>query len=149
MLSKKLLSNLKHVEVIEIPLCGKIKGLYADGVIAINKHMTNKEKICVLAHELGHHFTTYGNILDQSKVENRKQEHRACAWSYKELIPLRSFLEAHQKGIYTRYELAEFLEVTEEFLEKAIQYYKKKHGLYYEVDNYLIYFEPLAVLKKV
>lgn len=35
-----------------------IKGLYADSVIALNKKLdTTKEKICILAEELGHHET--------------------------------------------------------------------------------------------
>ena len=45
----------------------RIKGLYSDGTIAISTDMkTDAEKACVLAEELGHHYTTYGNILDQS-----------------------------------------------------------------------------------
>lgn len=55
-----------------------IKGLYCDGVIALNsKFKDSAEKACVLAEELGHHYTTVGNILDQSDTNNRKQELRA------------------------------------------------------------------------
>ena len=32
------------------------------------------EKACVLAEELGHHYTTVGDIIDQKESENRKQE---------------------------------------------------------------------------
>lgn len=147
---KKLLNDLKYVEIVEVPLRGKIKGLYSDGVVGISKYIrTSNEKACILAEELGHYHTTYGNILDQSKIENRKQERRARAWAYEKLVPLTSILEAHWTGIQNQYELAEFLEVTEEFLHEAITYYKSKHGLYYEIDNCLIYFEPLGVVEKI
>ena len=56
------------IEVIHYPFeTDRIKGLYCDGTIAISTDMkTDAEKACVLAEELGHHYTTYGNILDQS-----------------------------------------------------------------------------------
>lgn len=34
------------------------------------------EKACVLAEELGHHYTAVGDIIDQSYYSNRKQELR-------------------------------------------------------------------------
>ena len=47
-------------------------------------------------------------------------------------------------------ETAEYLEVTEEFLLEALQYYKGKYGRYVTIDNYAIYFEPtLGVLELV
>ena len=90
---------------------GRIKG----NKIAIKQDLNTKEKTCVLAEELGHHYTSVGNILDQSKVENRKQERKARAWAYNLLIPLNAFVDAYKAGVTNRYELAEFLEVPEEF----------------------------------
>ena len=44
----------EFIEVIEISFKGKIKGLYYNRVIAINKHIeTTAEKTCILAEELG------------------------------------------------------------------------------------------------
>jgi hypothetical protein len=43
--------------------------------------------------------------------------------------------------------MAEQLNVTEEFLEASIAHYKEKYGLYYEIDHYIIYFDPLGVLE--
>ena len=101
---------------------GRIKG----NKIAIKQDLNTKEKTCVLAEELGHHYTSVGNILDQSKVENRKQERKARAWAYNLLIPLNAFVDAYKAGVTNRYELAEFLEVPEEFLQEAIDYYSSK-----------------------
>ena len=50
-------------------------GLCVGNRIAIRKAIkTNTAKRCVLAEELGHYFYTVGDITDQTKVENRKQE---------------------------------------------------------------------------
>ena len=111
--------------------------------IAIRKDIeTETEKACVLAEELGHHYTSSGDILDQSDASNRKQELHAHIWAYNRLIGLRGLIAAHRHGCRSRYEAAEFLEVTEEFLEEAVSYYRGKYGLMYQVDNYTIYFEP-------
>ena len=49
---------------------GRIKG----NRIAIRQDIsTQTEKSCVLAEELGHYHTTYGDILDLDNVQNRKQ----------------------------------------------------------------------------
>lgn len=117
-------------------------------VILIDKTIkVRNEKICILAEELGHYHTTSGNILDLTDIRNRKQEKRARNWAYEKLIPLESFVKASKEGIQNSYELAEFLEVTEEFLEEAIEHYKDKYGLYAEWTSYLIYFDPLRIFE--
>ena len=139
----------KGVEVFENDRIGKLHGLYVDNTITINSNLdTNTEKLCVLCEELGHYHTTCGNILDQNKTENRKQERRARGWAYERLVSITRLISASKQGIRNRYELAEFLGVSEKFIEEAIQYYKDKHGIYCETDDYIIYFEPLGVLKK-
>lgn len=126
-------------------------GLIVGNRIAIRKDMnTSEEKSCVLAEELGHYHTTVGNILDQSKTENRKQELHARMWAYNLMVGPIGIIKAYERGCQSLYEVAEYLEVTEEFLQEAIQRYRQKYGVYAEVDNYIIFFEPrLAVMKKV
>lgn len=136
------------IQVFERNMQLNNKGLYSDAIVWINKNIpTRTEKACVLAEELGHHFTTVGDILDQSKVENRKQELRARAWAYQKLLPLESFILAHRTGIRNRYELADYLNVTEGFLDSALKRYQEKYGLYAYVDGYTICFEPLGVIE--
>ncbi|QEA00848.1 ImmA/IrrE family metallo-endopeptidase [Lysinibacillus fusiformis] len=123
----------------------KNKGLYGDNVIWINKLLPSIiEKCCVLAEEIGHHHTTAGDIFDQSSIENRKQELRARAWAYERLIPFSKIVQAHNLHITNRYELADFLNVTEEFLDAALDWYKSKYGLYVSIDNFTVCFEPLG-----
>ena len=125
---------------------GRIKG----NRIAIKKDLTETEKKCVLAEELGHHETANGNILDQSTVENRKQEMRGRIIAYNRLVGLRGIIDAyinHCEGIS---DAAEYLGVTEEFLVDTITYYKNKYGIYTTIDNYTIIFEPaIAVLELI
>lgn len=149
MLYEELLIEANHegLNVYERNI-GNFKGLYVDGNIALNHAIeTRAEKACVLAEELGHYHATCGNILDQSKAENRKQERKARAWAYERLVNFHGLIEASKCGIKNKYELAEFFGVTEWFLEQAIQYYKEKYGMFLKLGYYIIYFEPLGVLK--
>lgn len=125
---------------------GRIKG----NKVAIRQDIeTTVQKTCVLAEELGHHCTSVGDILDQTNVQNRKQEFRARMWAYNEMVGLMGIVRAFHHGCRSTYEVAEYLEVTEEFLNDALNAYRDKYGVYTTVDNYIIYFIPgLTVFKK-
>ena len=126
----------------------RLKGLYCDGTIALNRDMyIESEKTCVLAEELGHHYTTVGNIMDQTDTANRKQERRARIWAYHKLLSLNDLIDSYKHGCQNQFEIAEHLNVTEEFLIDCLTYYKEKYGLYVRQDNYVIYFEPLGIMK--
>lgn len=147
---EKLLKEAQHhgVDIYEKPMQPRNKGLYSDNVIWINKHIeTSIEKACVLAEELGHYHTSAGDIIDQSDLSNRKQEKRARSWAYERLVPLGKIVQAHKNHIRNRYELAEFLGVTESFLEEALDRYKEKYGLSTKFESYVICFEPLGVVE--
>ena len=111
--------------------------------IAIRQDIpTQTEKSCVLAEELGHYHTTYGDILDLDDVRNRKQEFRARMWGYDLKIGLMGIVNAYKKGCQNLFETAEYLDVTEEYLLEALKTYRSKYGIYATIDNYIIYFEP-------
>jgi Zn-dependent peptidase ImmA (M78 family) len=135
------------VDVYEKPMAKDNKGLYGGNVIWINEAMNHREKACTLAEEEAHYLTSTGNILDQRKAANRKQEGFARRIAYEKLIPLQSLVEASREGIKNRYELADYLEVTEEFLDTAIHHYREKYGLYTTWTSYVIYFDPLGVFE--
>lgn len=138
----------ENIELIEFNFKSGIKGLYSDNTIAISKKLeTSTEKKCVLAEELGHYYTTAGNILDMEDVSNRKQELAARKWSYEKLIPLSALIKALYSGCTNLFELADYLNVTEEFLKDALAHYESKYGLYTEFEDYCIYFNPLTVCK--
>ena len=103
----------------------------------------------MLAEEIGHYRTSSGNILNQNKVESRKQEYRARLYGYNLKIRLAGLIRAYEAGCGNLYEMAEYLDATEEYLKEAIDCYKSKYGLCTSIDNYIIYFEPLAVIKLI
>lgn len=108
---------------------GDFDGLYVDGNIALSDKMeTSVRRACVLAEELGHHYMTVGDILDQNDIGNRKQERKARAWAYEKMIPLSSIKRAIEKGYYETWEIAEYLDVDERFLREALQYYEEVYG---------------------
>ena len=97
----------------------QIKGLYMDGVIALNQKLeTTREKTCILAEELGHHETSFGNILDQTVTANRKQEYKARIWAYKKIIS------------------------PEDLLEEALTYFKTHYPEGLRRETYMIHFTP-------
>lgn len=134
-------ANAEGISVKERPFKtydGRLKGKD----IYLRKDMNTTEKTCVLAEEMGHHYTTVGNILNMESIQNRKQERQARLHGYNRLIGLAGLIEAYEHGCQNRYEIAEFLEVTNEFLEDCIECYRDKYGIYTTVDNYIIYFIP-------
>lgn len=137
------------IDVFEIAFNSKnIKGLYCDKVIALNSKMTIIEKTCVLAEELGHHYTSHGDIIDISQVNNRKQEVRAKRWAFKKTVSITKIVKAYEAGCRNLFEISEYLEVTEELLRAAFNTYSVMYGKYKESGAYIIYFDPPGVLKR-
>lgn len=125
----------KNVRVIESydmgndPDCPPIEGLYVDGCVALSSDLqTIAQKSTVLAEELAHHDLTVGDILDLGDPANRRQEQKARTLAYDRLIGLQGLDRAIKHGCKNRYETAEFLEVTEQFLQEAIDRYKEIYG---------------------
>lgn len=129
---------------------------YNDGRIRGNRILirstieTRCQKAAVLCEEIGHYETAVGNILDQSVAANRKQELRGRIWAYNRLIGLTGIIRAYKMGCRNRYEVAECLDVPEETLQEALNYYHARYGVCTQVDNYVIYFEPaLGVMELI
>jgi len=149
---EELLREAKRegVEVISWSLKGNTKGAYYNGVIALGKNITTTaEKTCVLAEELGHYYTSYGDIIDTSITANRKQEVKARRWAVKRLAPLKSIIKAFEAGCRSMYEMAEYLGVTEEFLREAFHNYGQMYGVCKKRGSYTIYFDPPGVYKNI
>lgn len=100
-------------------------GLYCDGCVWINESMPTAKKTSVLAEEIGHYMTSVGDILDQSDLNNAKQERRARVWAFNKIIPIERITEAAAKGYTQVYEMAEYLDVDEDFLREGLAY----HGI--------------------
>ena len=114
-------------------------GLYFDHHIYISDRLsTNAERVCVLAEELGHYYTVVGNILNQDISRCRRLELDGRRFAYKRLVSMHSLVEAYRSHVQGMNELAEYLEVTEEFLLEASAYYQHAYGTYTRHDQYII-----------
>lgn len=110
--------------------------------IAINENLSTVEKACVLAEELGHYHLTVGDITNQKVISNRKQELLARKWGYNKKIGILGLINAFEHGCTNKYEIAEYLNVTVDYLDEAIKYYSSKYGVMHVIDDYIIYFTP-------
>lgn len=134
--------------VKELPLEGNDGRIYGNRIAIRDSLSTTAERACVLAEELGHYYTSTGDILDQSEASHRKQEHVARMWSYDKLINLIGIIDCYKAGCRNRYEAAEYLNVPEECFQDTIDAYRRKYGQFVQVADYVIYFEPcLAVVE--
>lgn len=147
----------QNIEIKRTSLPLKISAIYYDNgiskpLIALNNLLrTTSEQCCVIAEELGHYHTSYGNLLTDPEVDNtiiRQQETRAKRWAVKKLVTIKNIIKAYEAGAANFYEMAEYLDVTEEFLRNAFKAYNQMYGKYKKRGNYIIYFDPPGVLKQ-
>ncbi len=137
------------LEVVECELPSKkLKGLYSDNVIYLKPNMTEIEKRCILAEELGHYETSAGNILDYSNLNNWKQEIKARNWAVDRLVTLDKLIDAYNQGVRDKYELAEYLSVTDDFLDYSITRLSQRFGVMVKCGDYVIYFKPNLMIFK-
>ena len=142
----------QDVDVVEYNFSSdNIKGLYSDGVVAINNKLSTIEKTGIIAEEIGHHFTSYGDIIDIHSTSNRKQEFKARMWGYNKLIGLRGLIDAFEHHCQNMYDIADYLNITTDYLKEAIRTYQNKYGNYVELDNYIIQFNypSIGIIKNI
>ena len=135
-------ANLEGLKVKEKPLQSG-DGRILNNRIAIRRDIkTTIEKSCVLAEEIGHYRTGSGDITRLDTVSNQKQEYRARMMGYDIKIGLSGIICAFERGVQSKAEMADYLDVTEEYLIAALDAYRKKYGKYVSFEKYTISFEP-------
>ncbi|GAB0321414.1 ImmA/IrrE family metallo-endopeptidase [Staphylococcus pseudintermedius] len=143
-----LLIENENIDVVETSYLPYFQsGLYYEGTIYIKENMSDYKKHETLAEEIAHHKITYGNILDQSNMLNRKFELKARRLANESVISLQGLINAFNYGVQNIYDLALYFEVTKDFVLDTIQHYKQKYGLRTRYGNYIIEFEPLIIYK--
>ncbi|WP_186430914.1 ImmA/IrrE family metallo-endopeptidase [Clostridium sp. BSD9I1] len=107
----------KYIEGIYL----KLPGL--PSTIGINKSICNNSKklLSVLAEELGHHFTSFGDLTTEcftysDEIKLSKQEKKARLWAANFLISDEEFVQALSYDITSLYDLSEHFYVTEEII---------------------------------
>ena len=113
-------------------------------IIAIEKSIISYTYmyISILAEELGHHFTTQGNLLESSKnyseklIKNKK-ETLAKKWAANFLISDEEFVQAILNCINNKYELSEKFDVTEDIINYKILSICIDENKYNDIKNKL------------
>ncbi|WP_322560155.1 ImmA/IrrE family metallo-endopeptidase [Staphylococcus haemolyticus] len=147
-LYEKMLIEHDYIEVRETDVMpNDLHGLWLGDLILIKRNLSETRKAEVLYEELAHHKLTYGNILDQSKWINRKFENYARRHGYEAALPLRIIVEAHNYGVSSLYELADYVQLSEKYIVEILEHYKNKYGIHTQYGTYLIQFEPLRVFE--
>lgn len=142
-------AELNNIAIIDAEIPSDVlRGLYFDNTIVLDTRIdTTAELRCVLAEEIGHYETSTGHILDQTSVPAIKQELNAHRRAHEKLISFDQLIESFEIGCRNRHEIADHLGVTEKFLEEAVDQYKMIYGSYKVFDGYVLYFDPLGIMK--
>ena len=111
---------------------------YPDGytVMAISPELTLADRTSVSYHEAGHHYTMY------EPGQPSRNESRADRWAARKLVPVISLIDALAAGCNNLFEVAEYLQVSENFLYKTLDIYKLIYGEYTEFENWVVAFRP-------
>lgn len=125
----------------------KTKGLYLKlndfpPIIALDKSILsyNNLFLSILAEELGHHFTTQGNLLNDSNsysdnLNKNKKESLAKKWAANFLISDDEFVQALLNCINNKYDMCEHFNTTYEILEKKIESILRDEKKYLEIKE--------------
>jgi len=125
-----------------------IRGMYwapqkAPPIIFLSNSLEGNTRLlrCVMAEELGHHFTleheclcdTYYNYRDRLAVS--RAEFRALRWAAQYLIPIDKFAQAVRNGVTEQWQLAETFDVIEDIVVYRLAMPDAVKVLYGPVDN--------------
>lgn len=88
----------------------------------------SKEEKEILAEELGHYYYDAFYTSQSDSILISKQEYRAKKWAYCVLVPLKKLKAAISNGIDDLYSLADFFDVTVNYMYDTINFYINKYG---------------------
>ena len=143
---ESLVLEYPHLLIKEVKDIPKgLAGLYTDNMILIDKYRDWYEKHCVLAEEIGHHETTYGDITNSKSMTNRKLELVARRWGYEKIVSFDNLIECYEMGYKSLEEVCTHLEITASYLKTSVDHYSSRHGLSTRHKGYRIYFDPLFI----
>lgn len=97
-----------------------------ESAVAIDyaKIETRAEQAVILVHEMGHIEADALNSARSPYDTEGRNERRAWKWAIRELLPVERLTEAVRSAQGRLWEVAEDLGVTQEFVERAIEYYR-------------------------
>lgn len=130
------IADREGIDIDEFPMQKRVSfslmDLDGDCYIAIDplKLESAQQERIVLAHEMGHCQT--GSFYNEySKYDIRKRhENKADKWSIVHLVPEDELMEAVSAGFTESWQLAEYFDVSEDYIRRACHWYKN-HNMDY------------------
>ena len=117
------------VDFVNIPTAkAMVLELYGKTYLAIDKAVRSgsAEERVLLAHELGHIETNSCYKVTSSLSLREFCERKAERWAINTLVPLEELIYAYKNGNESIQSLAEIFGVTEDFMQKALEFYCSK-----------------------
>ena len=72
-----------------------------------------------------------------------------CNRKERKIVGLSGIINAYEAGCRSSYEIAEYLGVTEEYLQECIGAYREKYGTGATVGEYYVMFEPRVAVGRM
>ncbi len=98
----------------------------------VDKIRDSREETAILGHELGHCMTGSFYRVNSSLETRERMEERANRWAIEELLPWPDLKKALYSGITEPWDLAEFFDLPQWFIEKAANFYRENCGFFPE-----------------
>lgn len=121
----------QYVTIIETAGLKQNTGLYGayrtrngKPYLFLERNQPEADKEVILREEFMHFLTSVGVIVNQKQLDHRKQELLARRLSYKAAISMDDLIKCYKLNLQTNYEIASELELPEDFVKNAIEYFK-------------------------
>ena len=118
----------KNYSIYYFPMKELVSIVTPDGFIGIDvdKLENTADELACITHEIGHLETgSFYNIYSPIDIRS-KHEAIADHWSIKKLIPKNELIEVLSSGICEIWDLAEYFNLPEDFIIKALKYYSNE-----------------------
>ena len=113
------------IRVIQFPMASLRAVSTPDNFIGIDPDkLEDREELVCLAHEMGHCATGSFYTSDATMLDRTRQEQRADRWAIRQLVPLEELKNLLRSGVDRWDEAAEHFQVTDEFMRKAVAFYR-------------------------
>lgn len=120
-----------NVDVADVKLKNNFAIAFLDNFLVIDrsKCKTAAQERTVLAHEAGHYLSgAFYRAYSPYEVKEQA-EHRAFAASVEKYLPVCEILHCFRLGLTEPWQMAEYFNLDEDFVEKALRYWTECKGI--------------------
>lgn len=142
--SEKLIVKIEHDSNVKIEHCDLSKydlnGIcFSDNnedTIFLHNKLSEQEAVYTIAHE-------YGHVKTGLTGHTERDEYRADKFATNLLISVETLIKALKQGVSNNHQLAEYLNVSEQYIPRMLEFLKAQYGTYVEHKQYVLHFQPL------